>query len=838
MSSTDSLRGWLREQIAAVLGRKSTPPPFIVWCDPEREWRDLLTAAAEGEAFELWAEEVHELLLRERFHTTPRAPRVVWLPVAWAEIGYFKVFELQAAAVKQWTPAEALAEYGVEISPEQLAELASLLPAHMKEWIDRPRDAWKELTVGTAEGTLVDDDRILEVLAGAEADFGKLVAEDRFAVFARRVMEDFGLPAPKAGSAEAWRREALAALLCTDAAIQCPDNPPGEPARIIPAGAARNRAMKLLAHWTKQVDLAEAFEKLAPQADSLTSLAHWAGNVGTLPGPLLSPAAEAGLYEAEVKKLATVETVEGLARHLESQHQAYHEHARAFWGRRAKATFPWGSLAELAEVASLISEHNGTEQGWKSTEDAVRWFTTVGWQVDHAGEKLFREGVHAAMELGGLVKVRDTLRKAYLRHLDRVNAVFSELLAAGGTGGVGLPLAGESIRELVSGASIKAPVAVLLLDACRYDLGCRLADALNQGEPAPRARVSACRSPVPSITPLGMSACLPVSEDALRVEAIESSPFWRITTDGFEGNLAIADQRRQWLCSNLKLKDKAILNVADVLAPSESAPVSAKALGRLVFVFGDEFDTDGHEGRLKLTGTQEHLERYAYAMRRLRDAGYSTVVVVTDHGFFHWDPAPDEREFPKPTGDIRWESRRAIVGHELEEGASIKLSVTGGQMDCCIPRGVASFKTYGGLGFFHGGATLQELIIPVVVAEWPKKARKVQVVLKPLAQITSLAQRVEVGPAGQRALIGGVDENLLSRQVVVKVVDGSGKLLFRSQPVSVEPGGEIQAAQLAKVSTAEAAAGAKVLLQAVDADDEELLDRREVTLAISVSEWD
>ena len=838
MSATDSLRGWLREQIAAVLGRKSAPPPFIVWCDPARVWRDLLLAAAEGGAFELWADEVHELLLRERFHTTPRAPRVVWLPVAWADIGYFKVFELQAAAVKQWTPAEALVEYGVEISPQQLAELAPLLPAHMKEWIDRPRDAWKELTVGTAEGTLVDDDRILEVLAGAEAGFDKLVAEDRFAVFARRVKDDFGLPAPKAENAEAWRREALATMLCTDAAIQCPANPPGEPARIIPAGAARDRAVKLLGRWTKQVDLAELFEKLAPQADGMTSLAHWAGNIGSLPRPLHSPAAEAQLFEAEVTKLAAVETVGELARHLESQQQAYREHAKAFWGSRAKVPIPWGSLSELAEVAGLISEHNGTEQGWKSTEDAVRWFTAAGWQVDHAGEKLFLENAQAARELDGLVKVRSTLRKAYLRHLDRVNAVFSELLAASGTGGVGLPFAGESIRELVSGASTKAPVAVLVLDACRYDLGCRLADAMNQGEPAPRARVSACRSTVPSITPLGMSACLPLAEDALRVEAIETSPFWSITTDGFGGNLAIADQRRQWLRSNLKLKDKAILRVEDVLSPSESAPISAKALGRLVFVFGDEFDTEGHDGRLKLTGTQEHLERYAHAMRRLRDAGYSTVVVVTDHGFFHWDPAPDEREFPKPKGDICWESRRAIVGHELEGGPSVKLSVTGGQMDCCIPRGVASFKTYGGLGFFHGGATLQELIIPVVVAEWPKKARKVQVVLKPLAQITSVAQRVEVGPAGQRALIGGPDENLLSRQVVVKVVDGSGKLLFRSQPVSVEPGGDVQAVQLAKVSTAEAPAGAKVTLQAVDADDEELLDHREVTLAIGVSEWD
>ena len=35
-----------------------------------------------------------ELLARQRFHATPRGPRVVWLPMAREEVTYFKVFEL------------------------------------------------------------------------------------------------------------------------------------------------------------------------------------------------------------------------------------------------------------------------------------------------------------------------------------------------------------------------------------------------------------------------------------------------------------------------------------------------------------------------------------------------------------------------------------------------------------------------------------------------------------------------------------------------------------------------------------------------------------------------
>ena len=38
---------------------------------------------------------------------------------------------------------------------------------------------------------------------------------------------------------------------------------------------------------------------------------------------------------------------------------------------------------------------------------------------------------------------------------------------------------------------------------------------------------------------------------------------------------------------------------------------------------------------------------------------------MTDHGFFHWDPAEDE-VIPKPEGEVLWASRRAVAGHHLK----------------------------------------------------------------------------------------------------------------------------------------------------------------------------
>jgi hypothetical protein len=238
----------------------------------------------------------------------------------------------------------------------------------------------------------------------------------------------------------------------------------------------------------------------------------------------------------------------------------------------------WGHLAKLASIASLLYQQAQVEVGWKTPADAVDWYISVGWQVDHAGEALFQEDAHPP---GGLVKVRAILRKAYLRHVDRVNAAFSELLSRSTLASLTLPFAGEAIKDVVGKASAREPVAILVLDACRYDLGCRLAEMLNRGEPTRRASVTPARASIPSITALGMPLCLPGVSDTLRVSlTAETNADWRVTVADFGGDLAQANQRRAWLKHTYKLRDTSLLSVTDVLNADVPDVVTAKAYGR------------------------------------------------------------------------------------------------------------------------------------------------------------------------------------------------------------------------------------------------------------------
>jgi hypothetical protein len=725
-----------------------------------------------------------------------------------------------------------LREFGVYIPREHESEMISELPAYAREWFDQPKEAWKELTPGNARGTLVDDARMLQVLAGEAGEFDRLHQEGRGDFFASRAVKDFGLPEPTGQTEVAWRIAATARLLATEAADGSPQESLHEGDKIIPPGQPRKRALGLLKSWQNDVRYIPTFEHLVSEADKTIGLAYWARNLSTLPRSRASRAVEETLFGLAVDRLDRVEQIDLLAQELDRNLQTYKDREKGFWGRQATVCVGWRFLVGLAGVANLLVENQGVAETWKSADDAVAWHGSRGWRLDWAGEQLFKEEADFPPKLH---RVRARLRRGYLRAVDQVGAAFSELLVADSSKIVAMTTAGEA--ALVELQRQKGPTALVFLDACRLDLGWRLAEMLNQGEPTPRATVTAAVAPVPSITDLGMPLALPITRDKLHVGLTPNGKDFVVTTEGFNGNLALADERRKWLKQGLEVKD--CLGIDEVLDGETLKPASKTR--RLITVHGKELDQ--HDGRLQLTGADDHLNRYVQAIRRLRDAGYHRVIVVTDHGFFHWQPDEHEIEEEKPSGDLLWQSRRAMVGRNLAHPRAVKLPVPCSDLEAMVPRSVNAFCTYGRLGFFHGGATLQEMIIPVVVATWPAKSTKVEVVLKPVTHIATLTPRVQV-QAGVPAQTGGrlfaTDANVLSRRVVVKVKEPvSGVLVFKhGEPVTVEPDKEPVTVSLQLVEPRpELTYGTQLVVQVLDADNEEILTSEPITLKVEINEW-
>ena len=843
-----TFRTWIQQKIQSVLNPKPNHNSFVIWCDPGHCWKELLELSLQGSGIQLWADETHELSLRDRFLNEPRTPQVIWLPVDRQDIGYFMVCALQAERIVQISISEALVEFGVDLPVDQIKELEPILPPHALQWIDYPLSEWKEkFSVGEVKVSMVDDETILAILASPGNGLYDLISPAQLPILNRRLVDDFGLPALYEGQVpveistidiESWRVRSMAVMLVTEADRTLSVNPIGDPEKVIHNQSARERALKLLLLWQNTFDQVDAFERLATKADALTTLQYWSKNLTGIPVPLSSPVVESIRFQLELESLAHLESFEELAQYLSQRIDSYREHAKGFWGKRAKKRVGWVELVNLAESCLTLKHQVGVEKRWKSLLDATSWFVETGWRVDWIGEQLFKENEHIP---GALIGVRAKLRQAYLRHLDRVNTIFADLIL-NSTVNKQLPFpyeyVGEQLAEMIQ-TTPKQPIAVIITDACRYDIGCRLVEVINQNEPTRRAEVSPARAAVPTITPLGMTFALPGIAQQVRVQLIDNpTQPWLITSEHFAGNLAEAAQRREWLKQNFKIKDQAFLNIEQVLNSDSPEIISSKTLGRLVFVFGDELDD--HDGVLKPFGLDGVIDRYAALIRRLQSAGYNTIFLATDHGFFHWEPAADEKDGTKPDGDILWKSRRAIVGRNLKHNTAIQVTIPNSDLDCCVPRSVNSFKTYGGLGFFHGGLTLQEWIIPLVSVHFPQKGQKIGGVLKPVAQITSLAQRIKVEQAAQLDIFSGqANENYLSRAVIIKVIQlDTGKVVFKSKKQSIiEPGGKVETIELLIVPGASVPIKSELEMRLLDADDEEILDRRKVTLQVELDDW-
>jgi hypothetical protein len=827
-SDRSSFHTWLTSRIQPTLQKDNG---WILWCDPRQEWLDLLRKAADADGFELWADpDEHELTLRNRFTNEPRMSRIVWLPHSEDDITWFRVFEPEADLIWETRLISALRDYGVQIPGDREEELIPLLPAYVNERFDSPQGDWKDFTAGSAKGELVNDRKMLEVLAGGSGEFNRLKSEGRFEIFARRAREDFGLPDPEQMDEEAWRREATAVLLCTEAAEAHPLSPPAEAKRIVPPGLPREHALALLRRWEENITYIPSFERTVRRADPGTSLGLWAESLAVSPVSKGSRIVEEVLFKRYVDRLQEIGDVEVLAEELDKYQQTFKEREDGFWGSVATDTVGWRHLSLLAGVAHQLVIHMGTEKTWIHTIDAIKWYTTGGWNLDAAGEVLFTEIPDLPEELK---LVREPLRCHYLRTVDRIGRVFSDLLENDQTALMDIPTAGDCALSILGGNHPRA--AYIFLDALRLDLGHRLAEKINEGEPEQRAYVTIARAPVPSITPLGKPFALPVEPHTMKVNLAPDKKMFCVTS-GSSGNLTIAETWRDWFRGAMEVTTfLSIEEIIDGRKVKKATPSSP-----LLVVEGAEFDTAGHDGSLKLDGAGDNLDRYTTAVRKLRDAGYSQIIIVTDHGFFHWQPEADEID-DKPQGEILWKSRRAVVGRNLSHRTALTFSIPSSDLTAMVPRSVNAFKTYGGLGFFHGGATLQELIIPVVQVHWPQKAKKVNVVLKPVGLITSEMPRVQVEPGakGQQKLVGA-DSNLLSRKVLVKVRDPrTGKVIFRhNDATTIDPTGGVQTIALSLVDAASAPPfGSNLLIVVQDADDEEILASEEVELRVEIDEF-
>ncbi|KHK01145.1 BREX-1 system phosphatase PglZ type A [Desulfovibrio sp. TomC] len=260
-------------------------------------------------------------------------------------------------------------------------------------------------------------------------------------------------------------------------------------------------------------------------------------------------------------------------------------------------------------------------------------------------------------------------------------------------------------------------VCVIISDAMRYEIGDELLSLIRQ-EDRYSAELEPALSMLPSYTQLGMAALLP--NKALAI------------ADNETGTVLVDGQSSQGTANRIKILSQAISQRATACKADELMAMKGedcRALVRyhdVIYVYHNRIDATGDkrdsEERV-FEAVEDTLQELIRLIKKLTGANANNLLVTSDHGFIYQNRAIDESDFSgvDAEGDqILFRDRRFVLGKGLAEVSSLHKFTPeqlglGGGVEVQIPKSINRLRLKGsGSRFVHGGASLQEVVIPVL----------------------------------------------------------------------------------------------------------------------------
>ncbi len=364
------------------------------------------------------------------------------------------------------------------------------------------------------------------------------------------------------------------------------------------------------------------------------------------------------------------------------------------------------------QVDELVERYAALDDGWHRLDGAYRRFETR------------RDALLDGPPRPAFTRLTSAVRHAYRETIHRLTERFVKAWEQGRLG-EGLLLQREVFRSQVWPAvQDHRRVAYVLVDALRYEL---VADLLVQLQGDKHNKtwlqemaLQPALGVLPSITVLGMAALLPGAEVSLGL--VEHNGALMAEVDG--QLLHTRQDRLRFFAERVAAAGRRF----EALTLDELVEATPRDLERLkekdvVVVTSGEIDQVAEN--MKPRDAQEHFHRVLRALvrgiRRLTEAAFAQVVMTADHGFLLFGDALDEGEkIDSPAGTTVKIGRRYWIGEGGRTSrayayfAASALELTGG-LEFAFPRGAGVFRSSGGHAhYYHGGISLQELVVPVL----------------------------------------------------------------------------------------------------------------------------
>ena len=313
---------------------------------------------------------------------------------------------------------------------------------------------------------------------------------------------------------------------------------------------------------------------------------------------------------------------------------------------------------------------------------------------------------------------------------------------------------------------------VVVCDALRYEVAAELMEELAKEKHI--AKLSAMRTMLPTETKFCKLALLP--HHSLDLQGTE------MLVDG--QLLTTVDQRTVHL---QKYRDGAVcINYEDVM---NGSVLSVREIFKrpLVYIFYNTIDEASHSQSPfeVIRACRTAIEQLSVLIKRLHSTWNVTNVLVTsDHGFIYNDIAFEEKDkhsvpddfLEKKTRYYLTESDRETEGickYDIQKVSGMKSLQ---HVNVAVPIGTNRMAASGGYNFAHGGATMQEMIIPLIHS-YRKKVDKTEKV--GVSLINHNLNMVSSQVRFQLIQTEAVSMTVMERKVTCCIYDGD-------KPVTIE----------------------------------------------------
>jgi len=397
------------------------------------------------------------------------------------------------------------------------------------------------------------------------------------------------------------------------------------------------------------------------------------------------------------------------------------ERKASIWSNRGENGTQWDLVAAAKNLIETCNDLLRELPEHSSSQAALLDYYLTSLRESDRLQREFEQAVTDYWDAQGLLRpVIEKARQEYRKLAEKVQILFTKHLVDTGWPPQGRLYNADVFDEVVAPKlqTSGKRVAYLMVDALRFELGLELEKQLKEEF---EITIRPAYAVLPSITLVGMASLLPSAGKELSIKKSDSGMAPML------GDLPVGTVPQRMIVFEKRFGSRfAEMRVDDFVDNGYKFEKSIELVVLRSWEIDSQFENNPKNAPKVIL---DELKNLRVAITMLQSQGFNEVVIATDHGFFMNRQATEGDVCPKPAGDWYLTHERIALGsgnadqHHFVMSAN-QAGIKGDYSQLAGPRTMAAYSR--GKLYFHGGASLQECVVPVMEVKLKGKAKATQ----------------------------------------------------------------------------------------------------------------